>query len=206
MSTMSELFFNQRFPLISRKFTDEGSALLLRSAAVDDDTWFLVWQADILMRRVIAHREKLDLFTRYPFWRTFIAFAEVRSKMAGKTRKPETRDDDRPEWKGFLDRRLTPEELEVLDASKPKPTELWAAVDDIIQDGYRFMLSYNKQTKLASVTLTDNDSTRKTAGYALSSSDSDGASALKMAVFKHVVLLERDWSALIEQTPRARRG
>lgn len=203
---MSELFFNQRFPLISRKFTDEGSALLLRAASVDDDTWFLVWQADILMRRVIAHREKIDLFARYPFWRTFISFAEVRAKMANKTRKAEVREDERPEWKGFLDRRLSEDELAALDASKPKPTDIWSAVDDIIQDDYRFMLSYNRKTKLASVTLTDNNPERKTAGYALSSSDTDGASALKMAIYKHVVLLERDWSPLIEQAPRARRG
>lgn len=203
---MTDLFFNQRFPLIARKFTDEGSALLLRAASVDDDTWFLVWQADLLMRRLISHREKIDLFTSYKFWRTFLTFSEVKHNMAGTKRKPEVNQSGRPEWKGFLDRRLAPDELEVLDQSKPKPSELWAAVDDIIQDGYRFMLSYNRQTKLASVTLSDDNSERKTAGYALSSSDVDGASALKMAVYKHMVLLERDWSGLIEQAPRARRG
>jgi len=203
---MSDLTFNQRFPVIAQKFTDEGSALLRRAHLVDDDTWFLIWQADLLMRRTISHREKVDLFTSYKFWRTFVAFSEVLNKMAGKTRKPEVNQNERPEWKGFLDRRLTPDELAALDESKPKPSDLWAAVDTIIEDGYRFMLSYNRKTKLASVTLTDDNPERKTAGYALSSSDVDGASALKMAVYKHMVLLERDWTPLIEQAPKARRG
>jgi len=126
--------------------------------------------------------------------------------MAGRKRNPERNQSERAEWKGFLDLRLNDEQLAALDASKPKPSELFTAVDSIISAGYRFLLSYNNRTKLVSVTLVDDDPDRKTGGYALSSSDEDAAGALKMAVYKHMVLLESDWSRLLDVAPKSRRG
>jgi len=126
--------------------------------------------------------------------------------MAGKTRKPAGKERERNEWMGFLDCRLSEEQLDMLDQQKPKPAEIWAAVDEMIVDEYRFTLSYNKNLKLASVTVIDDSRTRKTAGYALSSADSDGALALKMAVYKHYVVLEKNWEPLLSVEPKVRRG
>lgn len=204
---MSDLTFHQRFPAIATKFTPEISALLLRAKqGADTPDWFLLWQADLLLIRVTSYREKIDLFSTYKFWRTLRAFAEERATMAGRTRKQERQQNERAEWKGFLDRRLSDDELAALDESKPKPSELFGAIDDIMQDEYRFIVSYNRRTKLASVTLVDDNPERKTGGFALSSSDTDCAGALKMAVFKHMVLLERDWSTLMDQPAKSRRG
>lgn len=199
--------FDAKFPKAARKFTMEVSALTTRAkAAVDDDTWFLMLSADVLLTRATSHREKTDLFTVSSFWRTLAVFREERAVATRKRMVVERAQNERAEWVGFLDRRLSDDELAALDESKPKPSELWAAIDDIIAAGYRFILSYNKRTKLASVTLVDDDPLRKTGGYALSSADTDGAGALKMAVFKHVVLLERDWSSLLDQPTKVRRG
>jgi len=199
--------FDLKFPQSARKFTMEVSALSTKAKAqVDDNTWFLMLSSDLLLSRAVSHREKSDLFTISSFWRTLSVFRSERAMATKKRPNPERQQNDRAEWIGFLDRRLTDDEIAALDESKPKPSELWAAVDDILSSGYRFILSYNKRTKLASVTLVDDDPDRKTGGYALSSSDTDGAGALKMAVFKHVVLLERDWSSLLDQPAKVRRG
>lgn len=199
--------FDLKFPSSARKFTMELSALTTRArASVDDNTWFLMLSSDLLLTRATSHREPTDLFTIASFWRTLNVY---RSERAMATKKPQTKErsqNDRAEWQGFLDLRLSEDQLAALDESKPKPSELWAAIDDIISSDYRFILSYNKRTKLASVTLVDDNPDRKTGGYALSSADSDGAGALKMAVYKHVVLLERDWSSLLDQPAKVRRG
>jgi len=199
--------FDRKFPVVGGKFTPEVSALSVRGAnGISDGEWFFLLSADLLMTRTITHREKTDLFTNAGFWRSLNVYRSERAIMAKRAVKQERNQNDRAEWIGFLDRRLSDDELATLDESKPKPSDLWAAVDDTISDGYRFILSYNKRTKLASVTIVDDNPDRKTGGYALSSSDSDGAGALKMAIFKHVVLLEADWSSLLDQPAKVRRG
>ena len=202
----SDKLFDEMFPRASLKLTPEVSALRRRRANVIDAEWRLLWFAETLMRRCLSHRQKTNLFENYSFWRTFYAFSEERSNMAGRKRNPERRTDDRAVWQGFLDLRLNDEQLVALDASKPKPSDLFASVDDIAQAGYRFMLSYNNRTKLVSVTLVDDNPDRATGGYALSSSDEDAAGALKMAIYKHMVLLEGDWSSLLDKPARSRRG
>jgi len=199
--------FDLKFPRSAARFTVEVSALSTKAKAqIDDNTWFLMLSSDLLLSRVISHREKTDLFTVSSFWRTLNVYRSERAMATKKRPNPERNQNDRAEWIGFMDRRLTDDEIAALDESKPKPSELWAAVDDTLSDGYRFILSYNKRTKLASVTIVDDNPDRKTGGYALSSSDTDGAGALKMAIFKHVVLLERDWSSLLDQPVKVRRG
>lgn len=199
--------FDLKFPSSARKFTMEVSLLAGKGRlGINDNEWYLLLAADVLLTRATSHREKSDLFTIASFWRSLNVYRSERAIMAKRKVQQERSQNDRAEWIGFLDRRLSDDELAALDESKPKPTELWAAIDDIIAAGYRFILSYNKRTKLASVTLIDDNPERKTGGYALSSSDTDGAGALKMAVFKHVVLLERDWSSLLDQPAKVRRG
>jgi len=199
--------FDAKFPKISQKFSMEVSAMSIKAkAAADDDTWYLLLSADLLLTKATSHREPTDLFTISSFWRTLAVFRGKRALATKRKIEPERKQNDRAEWLGFLDRRLSDDEISALDESKPKPSELWSAIDDILSDGYRFILSYNKRTKLASVTLVDDNPDRKTGGYALSSSDTDGAGALKMAVYKHVVLLERDWTSLLDQPVKARRG
>jgi hypothetical protein len=117
-----------------------------------------------------------------------------------QTKRDPIKDDDKAEWKGFLDYRLTEEELVELDNWKPKPSEIWTEVDAAIASGYRFTLTYNAKTHLASCTMIDDSGARESGGYALSSGDEDGALALKMAIFKHL-RLERTWASVLG-TPR----
>jgi len=199
--------FDELFPKAAEKVTVELPAMLIRArTGADTNEWYLVWHADILARRCLSHRQKTNLFENYSFWRTFDAFSKERAEMASRKRNPERQQGERAEWKGFLDLRLDDDQLNRLDQSKPKPSELFASVDDMVQAGYRFILSYNNRTKLVSVTVMDDDPSRKSGGYALSSSDEDSLGALKMAVYKHLVLLEGDWTRLLDVPPKTRRG
>jgi len=103
-------------------------------------------------------------------------------------------------------RKLSDEELAGCDEWKPNAREIWDKVDALITQGFRLTLSYNTKTKLASVTMIDNREKSSTAGYAVSSADTDGALALKTALYKHLTVLGEDWSSILDTTPRAKRG
>jgi len=113
----------------------------------------------------------------------------------------------RAKWQGFLDYRLTEDELVELDEWKPKPAEIWESVDALMNGNYRVTLSYNPNTKTATATITDDEPTRKSGGWALASSDGDCALAVKAAVFKHFHVLQGSWENLLDLPNTAgRRG
>lgn len=210
MAKTNDKLFEELFPASAVHFAQEV-ALVLRGGDTTHTegrypSWFCVWVADSLLRRATSWREEWDLFSSYAFSRIFVNFSQERHVCNMTKRKEVIRDDQKAEWKGFVDRRLTDDELAALDEWKPKPSEIWAEVDQLTQDGYRLTLTYNKRTKLSSCTIIDDNPTRKSGGYALSNADGDGALALKMAVFKHVHLLDRTWENLLSAPPRARRG
>jgi len=168
--------------------------------------WTIAVLSDELLRSCASFHGEGDLFASSRF---LSKLSIVKGELAMTERRKKTqpiKDSDKAEWKGFLDYRLTDEQLSALDEWKPKPAEVWAEVDAAIAAGFRFTLSYNVKTHLASCTMICDDSDQKYGGYALSSSDEDGALALKMAIFKHTGL-ERDWTALMDKAPaRGKRG
>lgn len=203
-------FFIEQFPMISAAFStsfptgreyktalSNGKGSRLMSVAM---------LADDLLRQVASHREATDLFGRYGFASRRCLLSLEMNMPTRKQEKTQETTDNRAEWKGFLDFRLDSSQLDALDAWKPKPAEVFEMVEITLQQGYKFTLSYNKQTKVATCTLIDSDPKSRTGGYGLASGDTDGASALKMAVYKQHILLENDWSRLVEAPPIARRG
>jgi len=165
--------------------------------------WML---ADDLMTKIASHREATDVFKQYRFASRRSLLSQEMGIVVKKQEQVEKSNNPRPEWKGFLDCRLDTSQLGELDDWKPKPVDVWSMVEQSIQSGYRFTLSYNKQTHVATCTIIDDNPEHKTAGYAIASGDTDGASALKMAVFKQHLLLQSDWSTLVDAPPMARRG
>lgn len=148
-----------------------------------------------------------DMFRSYLHGTRLAGFRLAYMELLQMPKKNLTFENQRPEWKGFLERKLTDEELTALDNWKPKPAELFEQIHAILEDEYDISLSYSQKTKLSTCTLKDIKHGRDTAGYALSSADSDGASALKMAVYKHVACMEKKWGTLLGQPPpRGRRG
>jgi len=168
--------------------------------------WALALFADELLKRAASYREAKDLFVTSKFMSKFSLFRQERATMASRKKVDPIVQEDKAEWKGFLDYRLSDAELEELDSWKPRPTDVFAEVDAAITTGFRFTLTYNLKTKLASCTIICDDASKRYGGYALSSSDEDGAGALKMAIFKHVKL-GRVWDELVgKDVPRGRRG
>lgn len=167
--------------------------------------WSIWVLGEELLRFTASFRGRdVDFFTRV---KTVYRLGRIREEMATKKGKSQPRQrKERAEWVGFLDYRLTDDELQELDEWKPTVEDIWAAVDDMLRANYRLTLSYNPQTELANCTLIDDDSDRKTGGYAVSSADSDGALALKMTVFKYGKV-DGDFSSLLGgDKPKGRRG
>jgi len=125
--------------------------------------------------------------------------------MAPKAKAAPTRD-SAPEWKGFLEYRLTAEELDDLDSWSPEAAEMFEALHKFLVDGYTFTLSWSDRTKQACFSLRDNNPERKTAGYCMTTFDTDCALALKAGVFKQRVVLKDDWTPLLAAGKAARRG
>lgn len=202
--------FDEQFPRSSRKFdmvpytgrewlTAKGMDRLIFSWSI----WVLSCE---LLNRAASYRgdsnvwESQRFFGRVSYLRGEIAMAR------GAQKRDPIKDTDKAEWKGFIDYRLSEDELAELDNWKPKPTEIWTEVDAAIASGFRFTLTYNAKTHLASCTMIDDNAARGSGGYALSSSDEDGALALKMAIFKHV-RLDRTWQTLLgKPMAKAKRG
>jgi len=202
--------FEDQFPNVASRFSvgyptaaEYQTALRQGKGA---NLQFIAMMAGDLLTKVASHREKTDCFSQYMFASRRMMLALEMNPMAARKQRDTKADVSRPEWRGFLDLRLNDDQLAQLDEWKPKPSEVWGAVDEATLDGYRFTLSYNKNTKLATCTMICDDANKKAAGYALSSADNDGASALKMAVFKHIGVLEHDWTPLLDIPPKARRG
>lgn len=202
--------FDEQFPVISQAFSNAYPSAAEYRSAVGEGTahaiMTIAMMAGDLMTTATSHREASDLFSRYQFGSRRMFLAGEMAKMAGKTQRKQSTNNDKPAWQGFLDLRLTEGQLEELDGWKPKPQEIWDAVDEMTADSYRLTLSYNKNTKLASVTIIDDSPTRKSGGFALSNADTNGALALKMAVFKHKLLLMADWTSLLDLPVKSRRG
>jgi len=203
----SSALFDELFPKSAASFDVSALSSVAWVRALDEGEgqarWNMAIWSDDLLRLCASFRQETNLFVGYKFTSKLYL---LREGIAMTTRKAKPKDpikvEAKAEWVGFLDFRLTDEHLAALDNWKPKPQEIWDEVDAMMTAGYRFTLSYNKVSKLASVTVIDDDATRKTGGYALSSGDADGALALKMAIYKHVHALDRTWEVLLNQPSR----
>jgi hypothetical protein len=162
--------------------------------------------AEVVAARVRTWYNPTNLFENATAARQLQAAREYLLEMT-MARKP----DPKPapterQWKGFLERRLSGEELEALDQWEATDTDLVEGLVGLLESGYELKLSYNPTTKAACCTLIDRDGTRKTAGWALSTFDTNGPAALKASLYKHLVALEGDWLQLLGQAPTSRRG
>lgn len=135
----------------------------------------------------------------FTFWNALEAYT-----MAG--RKATTQGYQKPEWKGFVERVLSEDELAQCDEWKPKPAEIIEAMCALSQAGYDLKISYNAAKEQGNATLVDQRAKLPTTGYALSARGTNCADALKILVYKHYHLLGGDWSTLLSQTPRTKRG
>lgn len=164
------------------------------------------YDARQMMLIMATYYQPDNLFEKSRFSKLFATFqVEYRSVFMPKA-KATTTPPARPEWKGFLERRLSETELEAFDNDKASDADIIAAATEVAVAGYDLKLSYSGKLTAFTCTLVDQDPSRKTAGYALSSQDTSAREALRMALYKHFVTLEGDWTPLLGGSPTIRRG
>jgi hypothetical protein len=196
---MTDLF-DQSFP--ARRFAFDVSALSAErflKARYGDAAPLIggyILTADDLLKRCLSWYEPTDLFSNPRFLSKLSIFREYTKARAGNTSRDKKTEKAAP-WVGFLDCRLTDDQLVELDEWSPSAIEIFEYVDATMLDGYSLKLSYNKATKLASCTLIDTVKGRVSGGYGLSTSDTNAAAALKAAMYKQCLVLERSWASLI---------
>lgn len=188
------------YPRTAERFDNSRVALRRLETEWSDHGWlaseYVFAYADDLSVRAAAWCNADNLFLSYRFSILLYKFRAEYAAMAG--RKPKESRAVRAKWIGFLDYRLTEDELSGLDDWTPTTAEIWERVDSLIEGSYRLALSYNPQFKVATCTIMDDDPSRRSGGYGLSSSDGDGAMALKAALYKHFEVLHGTWDSLMD--------
>ncbi len=162
--------------------------------------------ADDLLKRLYSWYGSDNLFASPRFLLLVSQFREISATMAGN-KASDKKTTTKAKWVGFLDYRLSDEQLQELDEWSPNAIEVFEAVDGILLAGFRLTLSYNQNTKLATCTIIDDDAKRKSGGYGLSTADANCAAALKAAVYKHSLVLQGNWDELLDKPSQGgRRG
>lgn len=121
------------------------------------------------------------------------------------TTKPRTpnRPKGQPELE-FLDVTLSDADFEALDTAKISASQLVANLVAAVESGFRFSYSYKPETKKANAMFTDTRVGSPTKDKAVSAFSDNCADAMRILLYKHVVVLEGDWSR-VNQTQRPRR-
>lgn len=192
--------FRENYPSTAGKFDTSADGFTAWCLSCADHNWMPspeVWLlADDLCMLAVSWTQPTGIFYNGKFARYFVRLSQELDKMARKTGN--NLPPKRAKWQGFIDYRLTEDELTELDGWEPTPAELWEYVHTLMQANCRVQLSYNANTKTASCTITDDEPARKSGGWALTSSDGDCLLALKAAVFKHFHVLQGSWDHLLD--------
>lgn len=179
---------------------------VLHGARKSPQRRFVHDSAEALTSAITSWKHSTDFLASVRGGKLLAEFRRDWSNLLMAGRKPTPVNSSRPEWKGFLEATLDDDQVAAADAWKPKPSEVWELVHGLIEDSYDLSISYQATAKTVTVTLKDTNSSRKTAGFAISTKDANAPDALKLALWKHFNVLIRDWAPLLEQPVRPRRG
>lgn len=192
--------FSQNYPITARQFDTSAAGFAAWCDACADHGWSpsedIFSLADSLMMLVVSWYQDFSIFHSPKFNYRLIRIQQEYAKMARRPNK--NMPPARAKFQGFLDYRLTEDQLIELDQWEPTPAEIWEQVDMLLTEKYRVALSYNANTKTATATIMDDDPARKAGGWSLASSDANGAAALKAALYKHFHVLAADWEVLLD--------
>lgn len=96
----------------------------------------------------------------------------------------------------FLTLRLTEEQFGEVDATKVTAAQLMTSLAAVVESGIGFSLNYNSERETANATFMDKRSDSKMQNTALSAFGEDVADALKILLYKHLNVLQGDWTSL----------
>lgn len=102
-------------------------------------------------------------------------------------------------WKGFIN-------VELTDQQKPEVKELmrdmqsvWDEVIDLIAADYKLTVSFDGERSAWNASLTCRSTADRNGGLTLTGRGGSFVAALAALVYKHVRILNRDWSSALQQ-------
>lgn len=96
-------------------------------------------------------------------------------------------------WKGFLNHRLSPEHREMFGAWDFDGDDVWLFISQANTEGYRFSTSYNTQNSTYNAILQCTDADSPNYGYSLSAYAQEWYTAVRLVLFKHIVVFQYVW-------------
>lgn len=97
-------------------------------------------------------------------------------------------------WVGFVDVTLSSREKEAFQAWDVEGEDLWTLLVDTLVSGHKLSVSYNRANDTFGAAFTGNGEDTANKGYTLSAYGADWYTAVRVLLFKHVVLLEGVWA------------
>lgn len=110
--------------------------------------------------------------------------------MATQTNKKAAK---KPEWKGYLRVNLTAEQDAHFDVWKVSQHVQLSDLDILLNNGFKFSLSWDVFHNGVSANLTANDVRLSWAGYVLTAWDTNVEDAILLLFYKHYIICEEDW-------------
>lgn len=107
--------------------------------------------------------------------------------------KSPSKNEQAKSWQGFVECRLSADQIESLMEWELNEEDIWTALIAEIMGGHKFTLSFNSQNETFVAALTASVPSPN-AGYTLSSFAPDHNTAVRALAYKHLVVLECDWS------------
>ncbi len=98
-------------------------------------------------------------------------------------------------WKGFTDIPLTADSLQNFLEWEYSLEELAERVETMMYDGYKFGISYDKQSGTIQCAVTAREPGDPNAGYTFVAVAPDWQAALALATWKHIEVANKDWRA-----------
>jgi hypothetical protein len=95
----------------------------------------------------------------------------------------------------FVQLELTDEQAKQLKATQVSADEIFAQMEKMIDDGYKFTIKYDAYGDCAGVWCQAATDECANSGYILTGRGSSALKALKQLLYKHFVLLEGSWAA-----------
>jgi hypothetical protein len=104
------------------------------------------------------------------------------------------------EWNAtFVRCELDKETKDKVKSWDPKFEATLDAVDQMVTDGYKVSISYDKYHDCVGCFVTHPDPAHKNHGQCLTARGPNYLSALKVLVFKHFQILDGEWGAVVDQ-------
>jgi len=98
------------------------------------------------------------------------------------------------DWKGFVNYKLSEDERANFLNWDVHDDDVWLFVSQANTEGYRFSTSYNKGNNTFNALLSCNDATSPNNGYSLSGYAPTWYEAIRVVLFKHIVVFDYHWS------------